>query len=151
MGDPADTFRKLPPPRLLWSVVDSERASCWVEGILSDGPLVLNEVRQPVVLLQQMTGRGAWRALLDEPKIWRHTSAVCRTDQPGLIRLLDDAGAERGFVEPSGQIRYAIGPAAFVAIHSKLRRTYAPEVPSRLRGDQFPVMAEKHGLAMASL
>ena len=135
----------------LWTPVDAERAARWAAGSVTDAGLILAEVRQPVVFLQQMTGRISWRSLLQDARLWRHTSAVCRTDQPGLIRLLDDLGAERGFVETSGQVRYAIGPRAFVAIESKLRRTYAPEFPSRLRGDQFPVMAEKHGLRMPRL
>ncbi len=135
----------------LWTPVDAERAARWAAGSVSDASLILAEVREPVVFLQHMTGRISWRSLLQDARLWRHKAAVCRTDQPGLMRLLDNAGAERGFVEPSGQVRYYVPPAAFVAIHSKLRRTYAPEFPSRLRGDQFPVMAEKHGLAMASL
>lgn len=135
----------------LWTPVDGERAALWACGTVSDASLILAEVRQPVVFLQQMTGRVSWQSLLRDARLWRHTAAVCRTDRPGLIRLLDDMGAERGLEEHSGQIRYAIGPRAFVAIESKLRRTYAPEFPSRLRGDQFPVMAKKHGLRVPRL
>lgn len=107
----------------LWTTVDAERAALWAAGAVSDASLILAEVRQPVVFLQQMTGRISWQSLLRDARLWRHNAAVCRTDRPGLIRLLDDAGAWRGFVEESGQIRYAIPPAAFVAIESKLRRT----------------------------
>lgn len=135
----------------LWLPVDLHAGLAWASGEISDGQLILAEVRRPAVFLQQMTGRISWRSLLQDARLWRHTAAVCRTDQPGLIRLLEDLGAERGFVEDSGQVRYAIGPRAFVAIESKLRRTYAPEFPSCLRGDQFPVVGKQHGLRMPRL
>ena len=153
MGDPAESLSFLPCIVFEWSVAGTEAGDDWFRGQLSDARLLLAPFGEcPGAFVRNMNGRRAWRYLLHSD-VWNvpAKTAYLRTDQPGLIRLLDELGAERGFVEPSGQIRYRVAPAAFVAVESKLRRTYAPEFPSCLRGDQFPVMAEKHGLRVPRL
>jgi hypothetical protein len=153
MGDPADAFRPLPKVSFRWSGISVPAGMLWQAGTMRIGKALLDCWNgQPAAFIHDMRGKASWRYLVLSD-VWDVPSktAFLLTDQTGLMRLLDDAGAERGFVETSGQVRYYVPPAAFVAIHSKLMRTYAPEFPSRLRGHQFPVMAEKHGLRMPRL
>lgn len=136
----------------LWLPVDLHAGLAWASGELSDGQLILTEVRRPAVFLQTMTGRASWRSLAAAADLWRnHAVAFVRTDCPGLRRLLAEAEAEIAHTEPSGQDRWHIPPWSFEWIENRLRRTYGPKRRRRLRRDQGPVVREEHRLAVASL
>jgi hypothetical protein len=136
----------------LWLPVDLDAGLRWCWGELTDGQLILAEVRRPAVFVQGMTGRASWRSLAAADSLWRdHAVAFLRTDCPGLRRLLAEAESEIGSTEPSGQDRWHVPPWAFHAIDERLARTYSPERRRFLRRRQRPVVREEHGLAVASL